>query len=59
MASPMILEIGMTIIALGVLLYFLAGFVSGEILAMTIVLVVAGVLRTVMGFAIGRRDDRG
>lgn len=58
MASPVVIEIGMTMLALGVLLFFLAGFLSGEIIAMALGLVVAGLLLTVLGFAIGRRDDR-
>jgi len=54
MVSPILIEIGMTILALGVLLYFLAGTL---VLGFSIVLAIGGVLVTIGGFAIGRRDD--
>ncbi len=54
MVSPLRIEIGMTILALGVLLYFLVGTL---ILGFATVLAIGGVLVTIGGFAIGRRDD--
>ncbi len=54
MASPLPIEIGMMILALGVLLYFLAGSL---VLGFATVLAIGGVLVTIGGFAIGRRDD--
>ena len=57
MASPILIEVGMTILALGVLVYFVAGFFrGGGVLEIAVVLAIAGLLLSVVGFAIRRRD---